>query len=197
MSRPSRSGSSADEARDASGHASYDDRSPFQAAPDESLLRRAIPVTAEISRYRGLIARKDAIAGLTVAALAIPSAMAYAECYFLRGLAAQGLAQPEQNDLIERWLENAYLVKRAVDFGTSKIAGEICRQFKGKVFPSDAVIAATAIRHGAAALITYYNTAGQSLLACDGLIKRLDGGTLRICRPESWNADNSPQLFDK
>lgn len=79
MSRPSRSGSSADEARDASGHASYDDRSPFQAAPDESLLRRAIPVTAEISRYRGLSARKDAIAGLTVAALAIPSAMAYAE----------------------------------------------------------------------------------------------------------------------
>lgn len=146
--------------------------------------------------------RYDAIApminlGLKGDLKIVLSAMAYAECYFLRGLAAQGLGQPEQNDLIERWLENAYLVKRAVDFGTSKIAGEICRQFKGKILPSDAVIAATAIRHGAATLITYDDTAGKSLLACDGLIKRLDGGTLRICRPESWNADNSPQLFDK
>jgi high affinity sulfate transporter 1 len=53
--------------------------SPFRAAPDEPLLKRAIPVSAELPRYRFATARWDALAGLTVAALAIPSAMAYAE----------------------------------------------------------------------------------------------------------------------
>lgn len=48
-------------------------------AADEPLLTRAIPVSAGLRGYRGATARKDAVAGLTVAALAIPSAMAYAE----------------------------------------------------------------------------------------------------------------------
>ncbi len=54
-------------------------RSPFRPARQEPLLTRAIPVTAELPAYRGSSARRDAIAGVTVAALAIPSAMAYAE----------------------------------------------------------------------------------------------------------------------
>jgi SulP family sulfate permease len=54
-------------------------RPAFKAAREEPLLRRAIPVSAELPRYRVPIARRDAVAGLTVAALAIPSAMAYAE----------------------------------------------------------------------------------------------------------------------
>jgi len=57
----------------------YEDESPFQAAREEPLLTRAIPVSAELPRYRVPSARRDALAGLTVAALAIPSAMAYAE----------------------------------------------------------------------------------------------------------------------
>jgi SulP family sulfate permease len=57
----------------------YDQRAPFRAARPEPLLTRAIPVTAELPRYRGPSALRDAVAGVTVAALAIPSAMAYAE----------------------------------------------------------------------------------------------------------------------
>jgi sulfate permease, SulP family len=57
----------------------YGKRSPFQAARPEPLLTTAIPVAGELSRYRAPTARRDLVAGVTVAALAIPSAMAYAE----------------------------------------------------------------------------------------------------------------------
>jgi high affinity sulfate transporter 1 len=57
----------------------YDQSSPFRAARQEPLLTRTIPVAAELPRYRVPSARRDAVAGVTVAALAIPSAMAYAE----------------------------------------------------------------------------------------------------------------------
>jgi SulP family sulfate permease len=57
----------------------YEKRSPFQAAQPESLLTRAIPVSAQLPGYRAPSARRDLVAGVTVAALALPSAMAYAE----------------------------------------------------------------------------------------------------------------------
>lgn len=57
----------------------YGDAEPFQPPEPEPLLARAIPVSAEIPRYRAPSARRDLVAGVTVAALAIPSAMAYAE----------------------------------------------------------------------------------------------------------------------
>jgi SulP family sulfate permease len=53
--------------------------SPFRPERSEPLLRRAIPVAAALPSYRGPTARRDVVAGITVAALAIPSAMAYAE----------------------------------------------------------------------------------------------------------------------
>ena len=59
--------------------AGNDQRSPFRPAREEPLLTRTIPVAAELPRYRVPSARRDAIAGVTVAALALPSAMAYAE----------------------------------------------------------------------------------------------------------------------
>ena len=62
--------------RDAAG---YGEHSPFQAARREPLLTRTIPVAAELPRYRIPSARRDLVAGVTVAALAVPSAMAYAE----------------------------------------------------------------------------------------------------------------------
>jgi len=65
--------------RAASAAVDYDQESPFRPARREPLLTRAIPVTAQLPRYRGPSAGRDALAGLTVAALAIPSAMAYAE----------------------------------------------------------------------------------------------------------------------
>ena len=65
--------------RSAPTQVDYDQRPPFRPARQEPLLTRAIPVAAELPRYRGPSARRDAVAGVTVAALAIPSAMAYAE----------------------------------------------------------------------------------------------------------------------
>jgi SulP family sulfate permease len=66
-------------ARPTQAAAGYDERSPFRPARQEPLLARAVPVTAELPSYRAPSAGRDAVAGVTVAALAIPSAMAYAE----------------------------------------------------------------------------------------------------------------------
>ena len=57
----------------------YQDASPFQSTEPEPLLTRAIPVAAQLPKYRPPTARRDLLAGVTVAALALPSAMAYAE----------------------------------------------------------------------------------------------------------------------
>ena len=65
--------------RVASAPAGNDQSSAFRPAREQPLLTRTIPVTAELPQYRGSSARRDAVAGVTVAALAIPSAMAYAE----------------------------------------------------------------------------------------------------------------------
>src|SRR5512143_102882 len=54
-------------------------RSPFRRRPQEPLLKRAVPVSARLPGYRPHTARRDLLAGLTVAALALPSGMAYAE----------------------------------------------------------------------------------------------------------------------
>lgn len=53
--------------------------SPFAPAPPAPLVERALPVARELRRYRRNTAQRDLVAGVTVAALAIPSAMAYAE----------------------------------------------------------------------------------------------------------------------
>ena len=57
----------------------YGRRVPFRGAPEESLLARTIPIAGDLRGYRARSARRDLVAGVTVAALAVPSAMAYAE----------------------------------------------------------------------------------------------------------------------
>jgi sulfate permease, SulP family len=57
----------------------YGKKSPFRPARQDPLLTRVIPVAGELPRYRVPSARRDLLAGVTVAALAVPSAMAYAE----------------------------------------------------------------------------------------------------------------------
>jgi hypothetical protein len=52
--------------------------SPFQAAEPEPLLTRTIPVSAQLPGYRPPSARRDLVAGVTPATLALPAAMAYA-----------------------------------------------------------------------------------------------------------------------
>jgi sulfate permease, SulP family len=61
--------------RDDDGYAG----TPFRAARKEPLLQRAVPVTGDLPDYGARKVRGDLIAALTVAALAVPSAMAYAE----------------------------------------------------------------------------------------------------------------------
>ena len=52
---------------------------PFRAARKDPLLLRAVPVSRDVRGYGTGKARGDLVAALTVAALAVPSAMAYAE----------------------------------------------------------------------------------------------------------------------
>ena len=52
---------------------------PFRRAEPEPLWQRAVPVAKQLPGYRVPTARRDLLAGVTVAALAVPSAMAYAE----------------------------------------------------------------------------------------------------------------------
>jgi sulfate permease, SulP family len=63
----------------------YAGATPFRPVEPDPLLQRAIPVAKELPGYGQPTARRDLLAGVTVAALAIPSAMAYAE---LAGLPA-------------------------------------------------------------------------------------------------------------
>ncbi|MGH3330886.1 MAG: SulP family inorganic anion transporter [Nocardioidaceae bacterium] len=53
--------------------------SPFASASERSRIARVVPVSARMPDYGTGAASRDLLAGLTVAALALPSAMAYAE----------------------------------------------------------------------------------------------------------------------
>ena len=52
---------------------------PFRPAERQALLRRSIPLSAHVRGYGPAPARRDLLAGATVAALAIPAGMAYAQ----------------------------------------------------------------------------------------------------------------------
>lgn len=53
--------------------------SPFHPPPRRPLLQRIVPVAEHVLGYRGQSLRRDALAAATVAALAVPAGMAYAE----------------------------------------------------------------------------------------------------------------------
>jgi SulP family sulfate permease len=57
----------------------YGGRSPFASASKPPMIQRFVPLTASLKGYSGGRLRVDATAGLTVAALALPAGMAYAE----------------------------------------------------------------------------------------------------------------------
>lgn len=54
-------------------------KSPFRSPASSSLLHRISPVSEELGEYRRSTLRRDLVSGLTVAALALPSGIAYAE----------------------------------------------------------------------------------------------------------------------
>src|ERR671913_37902 len=53
--------------------------SPFKPPSQQPALHRLVPVSQHLPGYQGSTFRRDLLAGLTVAALALPAAMAYAE----------------------------------------------------------------------------------------------------------------------
>jgi sulfate permease, SulP family len=55
------------------------DASPFQRPARRPLLQRLVPVSEHVPSYRGGTLRRDLLAGATVAALAVPAALAYSE----------------------------------------------------------------------------------------------------------------------
>ena len=61
------------------GRTAYGSLAAFRPARQEPLLVRTFPVSREVPAYRVSAARRDLVAGLTVAALALPSAMAYGQ----------------------------------------------------------------------------------------------------------------------
>ena len=63
----------------ATAREAYDGRSPFASASKPPILQRFVPLTASLKGYSGGRLKVDATAGLTVAALALPAGMAYAE----------------------------------------------------------------------------------------------------------------------
>jgi sulfate permease, SulP family len=65
--------------KDGEPQEAYVGASPFQPKQKAPLLERAVPVSQELPDYGGGHAQRDVLAGVTVAALALPSAMAYAE----------------------------------------------------------------------------------------------------------------------
>jgi hypothetical protein len=60
--------------------------SPFRPDARRPLLRRLVPVSGRLPGYGGGALRRDLLAGVTVAALALPAAMAYGELAGLLGL---------------------------------------------------------------------------------------------------------------
>ena len=62
-----------------SGETGYGQTDAFRPAKQEPLLARAVPISREVPGYRVPAASRDLLAGLTVAALALPSAMAYGQ----------------------------------------------------------------------------------------------------------------------
>ena len=76
MSDEARSGGGGDE----KGRTHYEaGDSPFQPLQRASLVRRTFPVTDQLPKYPQRSLRPDVVAGVTIAALALPSGMAYAE----------------------------------------------------------------------------------------------------------------------
>ena len=78
---PPRSAPPGERARDSYGRGV----SPFRPAARRPLLHRLVPVSERLAGYGGGALRRDLLAGVTVAALALPAAMAYGE---LAGLSA-------------------------------------------------------------------------------------------------------------
>ena len=114
------------------------------------------------------------------------SAASIMEVLYLRDFAAQGMDQLEQDDIIRRWLDNSFIIKRTVDIPISLEARTLRVAHQG-LTQTDALILATAVVYKVDTLVTYDgNTVGGrvSLLGLDG---QIGAPPLRIKTPDDFS----------
>ena len=114
----------------------------------------------------------------------VVSTASVAEVLYLKALSAEGMSQEDQNDLIEKWFDNHYLIKQNADFGTCRAAADLRRRFK--LTPVDSIILATATVAEVEALITYDGQSKPDTVSLLGLNGELGRDGPRIERPEKY-----------
>lgn len=80
-----------------------------------------------------------------------------AEVKYLRELAAQGISQDAQSELIDAWLNSDYVIPRNADRGVCQYAVQLARQVGSgnkNLTPLDSIVLSTALLNGSEALIT-------------------------------------------
>ncbi len=127
------------------------------------------------------------------------STASLAEVFYLGWLSReQGMSQADQNNLIEKWLDQDWITKRNADFGICTGAADLRRQHNTaqKQFTSiDAIILSTTLSTKSDALIT--NDDGRSDNTQLGLLQlheRVGNPPLRIVRPEEWSVQSEMNL---
>lgn len=102
------------------------------------------------------------------------------------------LAQ-ERDVIFEEYLQQDHVTLVQVDFDVGVLARRFLRQFEILNKPQDAIHLATAVIESVDELHTFD---GDDLLDLDGLVDRLDGEKLRICKPERPPQDDGPLFAD-
>jgi predicted nucleic acid-binding protein len=114
----------------------------------------------------------------------VVSTLSLAETIYLRDLADGGMAQEQQDALIERWFDEPYIIKRNADVSVCTEAAKLARRHR-MLAPADAIILATAALSEVDVLITYDGEGrGDGLLQLDGIV---GNPGLRISTPENWS----------
>ena len=116
-----------------------------------------------------------------------------AEIFFLRELRAQGVSQEEQNEMIRRWFDNSYIVKRNVDLFVGLKAGELRRQHQS-LTTVDSIILATATLFDVTALVTIDGARAKGAGGLTQLDGRLGDNAPRIVTPENYATPGSLNL---
>jgi predicted nucleic acid-binding protein len=113
----------------------------------------------------------------------VVSEISIAEVARLDKLAERGASLSEQKSVIEDWFDLPYVVAQVVDRSVSMIASRLKRNH-AKLKTCDAVVLATALRHGVPIVYTYDGlTKPDGLLQLNGAVANPDGEFLQIMAP--------------
>jgi len=104
----------------------------------------------------------------------VVSSVTVAEVTYCKELSAKGVSQEEQNEIIQQWMNQDYIVRRIADFGICRSAAMLAREFSvpGKsLSPIDSIVLATAIKNNVDALITLDDGKGKKSGKSIGLLE--------------------------